>query len=57
MRSLGLTVVSAAKQISIHSLFIERGEGGLGVNRFFWAVPAAKQISTPWEKGKLIMAA
>lgn len=57
VRSLGLTVVSAAKQISIQPIFIGKGEGGLEVNRLLSAAYAAKQISIPWREQSRIMAA
>ena len=57
VRSLGLTVVSAAKQISMAPFFIGKPMGEVGVKRPFCGVCAAKQISIPLAGGTSIMAA
>jgi hypothetical protein len=57
VRSLGLEVVSAAKQISIRPLFIGKQMEGVWGPWLFSGACAAKQISAPWEKGTPIMAA
>jgi hypothetical protein len=57
VRSLGLEVVSAAKQISIRPLFIGKPMGGVGDPGPFFGVCAAKQIPIPLGIGSSIMAA
>ena len=57
VRSLGLEVVVVAKRISIQPIFIGKGWGDVGVQRPFWDLCVAKQISTPLENGTFIMPA
>lgn len=56
-RSLGLEVVSVAKQISIHPFLIGKRMGDVGFPQPFSGICVAKQISIPWECGTSIMAA